>query len=89
MAHWNRLFGDRILTMRYEDMVAEPESQSKTLADFLEIDWTPEMLEFHQDERPVQTASLMQVRKEIYTSAVEKWRAYEDYLEPLKMALAV
>ncbi len=42
---------------------------------------------FHQSERPVHTASRMQVRQPIYRTSVERWRRYDRHLGPLKAAL--
>jgi hypothetical protein len=44
-------------------------------------------LEFHANTRAVRTASSEQVRQPIYSSAVEHWRNYEHWLQPLKTAL--
>ena len=36
------------------------------------------MLDFHQRKNIVRTLSVDQVRKKIYTSSIEGWRAYSD-----------
>ena len=41
----------------------------------------------HENDRAVRTASSEQVRQPIYSSAVEQWRNYEAWLQPLKSAL--
>jgi hypothetical protein len=49
--------------------------------------WDDRRLGYHQTERPVHTASAMQVRQPIYRNAVGRWRAYEEFLAPLLAAL--
>jgi hypothetical protein len=44
-------------------------------------------LRFYDSERPVSTASSEQVRRPIYSDALEHWRHYEKWLDPLKTAL--
>lgn len=41
---------ERYLTIRYEDLVDDPEKQMKPVCAFLGIDYRPEMLEFHRKE---------------------------------------
>ena len=49
--------------------------------------WDERCLEFYKTERPVTTASVLQVRQPIYRSSVERWRRYESQLGPLLEAL--
>jgi hypothetical protein len=44
-------------------------------------------LSFHQTERMVRTASVMQVRQKLYTGSWEAWRKFEKHLAPLVEAL--
>lgn len=43
---------------------------------------------FHKSTRAVQTPSRWQVCQPIYTRAVERWKAYAEYLPELKSAFA-
>ncbi len=84
MAHWHRVLPKgRLLDVRYEDVVADLEGQARRILAHCGLDWDPRCLEFHRTERPVRTASASQVRRPIYQSAIGRWRAYADYLEPL------
>lgn len=87
MAHWDRIFPGEILENRYEDMVADLESQTRKVLDFCGLDWDPNCLNFHEAERAVRTASVTQVRQPIYKGSVEKWRKYEAQLQPLVRVL--
>lgn len=83
MAHWNEIFPGQILENRYEDMVADLETQTRRVLDFCGLDWDPNCLNFHESDRAIRTASVTQVRQPIYTGSVEKWRKYEAQLQPL------
>ncbi len=39
----------RYAEVRYEDLVAEPETELRRLTDFLGVSWQPAMLEYHRD----------------------------------------
>ena len=87
MSHWKRVCPLPILEISYEDLVNDPESGSRELIEFCGLAWDERCLNFHENERKVQTASLWQVRQPIYTSAVGHWRNYQRYLEPLLQSL--
>jgi len=40
-------------------------------------------------ERSVKTASHWQVRQPIYKTSVRRWKNYEQFLDPLKLALGI
>jgi hypothetical protein len=71
----------------YEDLVADTEAEVRRLLDYLGLPFEPACLQFHENTRAVRTASSEQVRQPIYQSAIEHWRNYEPWLEPLKSAL--
>lgn len=83
MTHWDSIFPGQILENRYEDMVADLETQTRKVLDFCGLDWDPNCLNFHEADRAIRTASVTQVRQPIYTGSVEKWRKYEAQLQPL------
>ena len=89
MAHWHRVLPPgRILDVSYEDVVADLEGQAKRIIAHCRLNWDPRCLAFHQNERPVLTASAAQVRQPIYNSAVGRWRVHERDLQPLLAELA-
>ena len=83
MKYWSSLMGDRILHVRYEDMVADLETQARRIIDFIGLPWDDACLRFYENERKVLTASVTQVRKPIYATSTNRWRKYETYLKPL------
>ena len=89
MAHWREVLDLPILDVSYEAHVADPEGTLRDILDFLELEWDPACLAFHESKRFVKTASRDQVKKPIYTSSVGRWRNYEAHLGPLKEALGL
>jgi tetratricopeptide (TPR) repeat protein len=88
MAHWDTVLPPGLIkTVVYEDVVADLETSARGLLDFLGLSWDPACLSFHESDRPVKTASVVQVRKPVYKSSVEKWRHYGSRLQPLVDAL--
>ncbi len=82
MAFWQQRFPGRILDVVYEDVVADTEGNARRLLDHLGLGWDARVLRFHENAAPVDTASLSQVRRPIYTSALGHWRRYEAQLAP-------
>jgi len=83
MKHWTTVLPVPVLEIQYESLVENQEALSKKMLAFCELKWDERCLSFYKNDRPVTTASGMQVRKKIYTSAVGRWRKYERFLAPL------
>ena len=63
MAHWRTaLPKDFMIEVRYEDLVADLEGQTRRMLAHIGLDWDPRCLDFHETERTVRTASAAQVR---------------------------
>jgi tetratricopeptide (TPR) repeat protein len=90
MTHWHRVLPQQsILEVRYEDVIGDFEEQARHIIGYCGLPWDPRCLAFHRTNRPVRTASATQVRQPIYTTAVGRWRLYEEYLKPLLQGLAI
>lgn len=88
MDHWQAVLPARVfLEVRYEDVVADLEGQSRRMLAHCGLEWDPAVLEFNKTRRPVLTASLIQVRQPIYSSSIGRSRDYEPWLGPLIHAL--
>ena len=57
------------------------------MLEFLGLPWDDRCLRFYENERPVHTASVDQVRRPIYTASIGRWKHYEKHLAPLIAAL--
>ncbi|HEX3504579.1 MAG TPA: tetratricopeptide repeat protein [Xanthobacteraceae bacterium] len=88
MAHWRRVLPTAsFLDVRYEDVVGDLEGQARRIIAYCGLPWDERCLSFHTTERAIRTASATQVRKPIYRNAIDRWRVYEQQLEPLLSAL--
>lgn len=88
MQHWRSVLPQGAFQdVRYEDIVADQEAQSRRLIEYCGLEWDDACLEFQNSKRGVKTASMVQVRQPIYKSSVERWRKYEKSLGPLLVAL--
>ena len=56
---------------------------SKRLLDYCNLEWQPQVLDFHSSPEASTTASTVQVRQRVYTSSVGRWRDYEQQLQPV------
>jgi tetratricopeptide (TPR) repeat protein len=88
MEHWRAVLPPgRMLEVEYEQLVGDLEGQARRLIAHCGVAWDERCLAFHETKRPVHTASLVQVRKSIYGSAVGRSRFYGSRIKPLTDAL--
>ncbi len=83
MVHWQSVFPSEIFTVQYEDLVADQETLSKQLIEYVGLEWDENCLEFYNNDRNVMTPSNIQVRQPIYESSINRWKRYEKHLQPL------
>jgi len=88
MAYWRTVLPVNIfLDVEYEALVEDHEAQARRIVAHCGLDWDPACLEFYRTSRPVQTASMAQVRQPIYRGSVGRWRPQRHLLLPLLEAL--
>lgn len=88
MAHWDEVLPGRVVHVRHEALVSDPDSKIRWLVEeACRLKWDDACLRFYATRRPVRTASIAQVRQPIFTSSLERWRRYEKHLGPLFEAL--
>lgn len=83
IAHWKSCLGERLLAVPYEDLALDPRGHGHRIARFAGVAWQDEMVRIESNKTPSATASAVQIRKPIYTSAIDHWRHYERHLAPL------
>jgi tetratricopeptide (TPR) repeat protein len=84
MTHWRAVLPkESILDLPYADLVADQESWTRKILDFLGLEWDEQCLDYYKTERQVLTASAWQVRQKIYKTSVARWRNYERFIGPL------
>lgn len=79
--HWDSVLPGRITHIRYEDIVDDPETLSKSIIAATGLDWEEKVLQFHNLEHAVNTMSSHQVRKGIYKHSNESWKRYDPFLK--------
>jgi len=71
----------KYLPVKYEEVVANPESECRKLLEFVGVEWDPRCLAFHENQRYARTASYAQVTEKLYTRSVYRHRHYLKHLE--------
>lgn len=69
--------------VQYEDLVANPEEETRKLIAACGLEWEDACLSFHENKRKVQTLSVYQVRQPISKASVALWQRYEADLKPM------
>lgn len=87
MDFWRAKTPQAFTEVRYEDLIADPEGQSRRLIAAAGLEWEEGVLNFHANTRTVKTLAAHQVRQPIYASSVNAWKRYETELQPLIGAL--
>jgi tetratricopeptide (TPR) repeat protein len=87
MAHVDTVLPGRVVRIDHEALLAEPEAQIRALLAALDLPFEPGCLAFHENRRPVRTASAAQVRRPLNAAGTELWRHYRPWLDDLAEAL--
>jgi tetratricopeptide (TPR) repeat protein len=84
MRHWRSTFPEGVMMdLPYEGLVDDQEAWSRSMLDFIGLQWDPHCIDFHQTHRTVTSASKWQVRQKINKSSIERWRNYEGFITAL------
>jgi predicted Zn-dependent protease len=87
MAHFDRVLPGRVHRVIYENLVDDFEPEVRRLLAYCGLPFDESCLRFHENDRPVRTASSEQVRRPIYRDGKDQWRNYAAWLGPLEHAL--
>ncbi|MFN8947448.1 MAG: tetratricopeptide repeat-containing sulfotransferase family protein [Alphaproteobacteria bacterium] len=87
MAHVDAVLPGRVHRVFYERLVTDFEPGVRQLLDYCGLAFEPECLSFHTNTRAVRTASSEQVRRPLYRDALDHWKHFDAWLQPLKDAL--
>ncbi len=89
MDHWKSVLPGRLHEVDYEETVNDTEGVARRLVAACGLDWDPACLDFHRTERPIRTASVVQVRQPVYRQSLERWKNYEPALADLFARLSL
>ena len=87
MQHWLAASPLPIHTLHYEALVQDLGTEARKLIAFVGLPWDEACLDFHRNDRGVQTPSRWQVRQPAHTRSVGRWRNYPEATERLLAAL--
>lgn len=80
-------FPDQIYTCDYEALTEDPAGETRTMITWLGLNHEDGLVDISTNTRAVRTASVAQVRGEIYKGSSAEWKKYEGYLKPMINAL--
>ncbi|MEJ0047223.1 MAG: sulfotransferase [Rhodospirillales bacterium] len=88
MQHWETALPGHIHYLSYERLVEDTETEIRRMLEYCGLPFEEGCLRFWETDRAVLTPSAEQVRRPIFRDALQQWRNYEPWLDPLKAALA-
>lgn len=83
---WRERCPNAFYEIRYEDLIADPEAQSRALVEAAGLPWEDACLSFYETKREVKTLSANQVRQPMYSSSVGAWKKFEADMQPFLKA---
>lgn len=87
MNHWEHVWKIPMLEVRYEDMVTTQERVTRELLEYCGLKWDESCMAFNEQKRGVSTPSYWQVRQPIYNTSLDRWKNYQQYVQPLLTTL--
>ena len=76
-------FPDQVIEIRYQDLVECSKDVINWMLDRLALPYNDKCLDFHKNERPVNTRSFHQVRQKIFSGSDSAWLKFEKKLSEL------
>lgn len=87
MSHLNKVDPGMVYHVSYTHLISDAEGQLRAILEYLDLNWDPQMLQFHSLDRVVRTPSSEQVRRPLNRDGVDIWKPYSEWLDPLRAAL--
>lgn len=87
MAHWKSVLPISVHDFVYEDLLADQETVTRALIDFVGLDWDDACMRFHENRRAAVTHSNEQVREKVFTTSRGRHQNYAAHIGPLVEAL--
>jgi tetratricopeptide (TPR) repeat protein len=87
MRHWTTVLPDAVLTVQYEDLVADQETWSRRIIEHVGLPWDDRCLAFHAQQAEALTFSREQVTQPIYRTSVNRAEHFGSLLDPLRKVL--
>ena len=85
MAHWRQVLpADRFIEVDYEDLIANPEPETKRMIEFAGLEWDDNCLHHYRNSGIIRTPSWWQARQPVYQTSRGRWRNYEPWLKEFR-----
>lgn len=88
MDHWREVAPGKLIDLRYEELVSDPEAVISRLGEQLGLRLDAAALAEAQGTGTIRTASYWQARQPVHSGSIERWKAFRRQLEPLAEILA-
>ena len=88
MRHWHAIAPGRILDVRYEDLVSQPDVEARRVQSYLGLPEVEGVTDILANKTVTTTASTLQLRQPIHTRNVGGWRRYAAGMAPVQALLA-
>lgn len=89
MSRWDDVLPGRVHRLQHEALLDDFEGELQRLLAYLELPFEESCMRYWESDRAVRTPSSEQVRQPLFRDAVDRWRNYEPWLDPLVEALSV
>tara|TARA_A100001037_G_C15140061_1_gene633250 strand:+ start:661 stop:1962 length:1302 start_codon:yes stop_codon:yes gene_type:complete len=76
ISHFNAKYSKKILNLNFEDFTSNPETSSKKIFDFCDLEWNENALNFYNKNISSKSSSFLQIRKKIQKYDNEKYKSY-------------
>jgi len=87
MKYWFQKFNEKIINVNYEKFVLNYDKEIRDIINKLNLNWEDSLKDYNKNNRPVETASLYQVRGKIIKNTSEQWKIYKDNLKDMQNIL--
>ncbi len=79
--YWRQVLpADRLMDVVYEELVEDQEKVTRSVLEFLGLEWSDLCLSPEDNARAVATPSVWQVRQPVYKTSVERWKNFEQWV---------
>jgi tetratricopeptide (TPR) repeat protein len=87
MDHLHSVAPGLVHSIRYEELIENPEPILRGALDYLGLEWDPAVLKFYESDRIIRTPSVEQVQQPLNRKGIGTWKPYAQWLGPLRDAL--
>ena len=80
MSYWNELLPRAVYELDYESLTVDQKPETQKLIHHLGLEWEESCLRPEDNDRPVATASNLQIRGPVYRGSSADWRRFAPYI---------